>query len=157
MNALISMFKINMNVSHVKQFENPFWMVEFASESDARLLASRAIGLRSVLKLWGYGTTLTELHSSLKNYPIAMMQPYINADKSFRVDVTTYNKTINMKEKVMRIEMFDYLPAGGSVNLKNPDHVIHYIEDYGPDPNKVPESANFYYFGLWVVLSFVIL
>lgn len=134
----------------VETYENPFWIVKLQSEADARLLASRAVGLRSVLKLWGAGRTIPALHQSVKAYPTDMIKPFLSRDKSFRVEVTTFNRTFSMKDKVDKIEMFDYLPVEGPVNLKNPDHVLHYVEDYGLDPNNAPETPYYCYFGLWV-------
>lgn len=44
----------------------------------------------------------------------------------------------------------DYLPFEGNVSLKNPQHIFCLLEDYGTDPNNIPEHPNYIYFGRWV-------
>lgn len=44
----------------------------------------------------------------------------------------------------------DYLPFEGTVSLKNPQHIFCLLEDYGMDPNDIPEQPNHVYFGRWV-------
>lgn len=43
-----------------------------------------------------------------------------------------------------------YLPFEGTVSLKSPEHVFCLLEDYGTDPNNIPEHPNYIYFGRWV-------
>lgn len=44
----------------------------------------------------------------------------------------------------------EYLPFEGTVSLKNPQHIFCLLEDYGTDPNDIPEQPNHVYFGRWV-------
>lgn len=44
----------------------------------------------------------------------------------------------------------DYLPFEGTVSLKNPQHTFCMLEDYGSDPNNIPEDPDYIYFGRWV-------
>lgn len=69
---------------------------------------------------------------------------------SFRVTVETFNKRIQQKEKVERIETLAYLPFEGEVNLKNPDFEYFYVEYYGHNPMNLPTQPEHYYFGKWV-------
>lgn len=36
------------------------------------------------------------------------------------------------------------------MNLKKPQHVFSVLEDYGLDPNRIPENPHNIYFGRWV-------
>lgn len=38
----------------------------------------------------------------------------------------------------------------GKVNLKKPQHIFSILEDYGLDPNHIPENPHNIYFGRWV-------
>ncbi|XP_051577701.1 tRNA (guanine(10)-N2)-methyltransferase homolog isoform X4 [Myxocyprinus asiaticus] len=44
----------------------------------------------------------------------------------------------------------DFLPFKGKVNLKDPDHIFCLLEDYGSDPNFIPEQPFHIYFGRWI-------
>jgi len=128
----------------------PFWVVELKSDEDAKKLGSRSVSLKTIIKLWGCAQTIADLHEEIKSYPLDIVKPYLCKERSFRVQVTTYNTSFTIKEKISKIEMFDYLPAEGPVCLSNPDSTLHYIEDYGLDPNNVPQLPLCYYFGVWV-------
>lgn len=47
-------------------------------------------------------------------------------------------------------QAMEYLPFEGVVNLKSPQHIFCLLEDYGTDPNNIPEHPNHIYFGRWV-------
>lgn len=47
----------------------------------------------------------------------------------------------------------EYLPFEGTVSLKSPQHIFCLLEDYGTDPNNIPEHPNYIYFGRWVRYS----
>lgn len=85
------------------------------------------------------------ISSNLENEPLKQM-----IKQSFRITVETYNKHIQHKEKVDKIETLSYLPFQGDVNLKKPDFECYYIEFYGLDPNNVPQQPDQILFGKWV-------
>lgn len=53
----------------------------------------------------------------------------------------------------------EYLSFEGRVNLRNPKHIFCLLEDYGTDPNDIPDEPLYIYFGRWVsqcaVCSFI--
>lgn len=116
-------------------------------------LVSRSISIRCVLEYWANATTYELFHSEMNEYirsnrenePLEQM-----IEQSFRITVETYNKHIQHKEKVDKIETLSYLPFRGDVNLKKPDFECYYIEFYGLDPNNVPEQPDQILFGKWV-------
>ncbi|TMS10715.1 tRNA (guanine(10)-N2)-methyltransferase-like protein [Larimichthys crocea] len=44
----------------------------------------------------------------------------------------------------------EYLPFEGTVSLKSPQHIFCLLEDYGTDPNNIPEQPFYVYFGRWI-------
>jgi len=79
--------------------------VELASEKDALLLASRCISLKAVIELWGRAETRDELHKSVQQTPKEIMQQHFGKEKTFRLTVETFCKSLSQKEKVERIEV----------------------------------------------------
>lgn len=122
------------------------------SDEDALKIASRSVTLRSVIKLWGSGESLDALHADIKSQPSHVIESCLDSHRSFSVQVETFNKTLTMKEKVEKIELFNYLPAKGPIRLQDPDVRLYYIEYYGVKGNEIPESPYNMYFGVWVRL-----
>lgn len=55
----------------------------------------------------GQGETEEELHASVKSFPLEFIQPHITRDKTFKVRVETFNKTLKNAEKLKKIEVSD--------------------------------------------------
>ncbi|XP_058422328.1 tRNA (guanine(10)-N2)-methyltransferase homolog isoform X8 [Diceros bicornis minor] len=49
-----------------------------------------------------------------------------------------------------RLPALEFLPFEGKVNLKKPQHIFSLLEDYGLDPNCIPENPHNVYFGRWI-------
>ncbi|XP_046396583.1 tRNA (guanine(10)-N2)-methyltransferase homolog [Ischnura elegans] len=128
----------------------PYVIAELPSEESVKLLASRSVSLRCAVELWARAKTRDGLHEEMKAFPSERTSSYFSADKSFRVTVETFCKTISQKEKVEKIEEFSYLPIEGPVNLSDPDVILHLIEYYGMEPNNIPEKPYDLFFGRWV-------
>uniref|UniRef100_A0A673CNY8 tRNA (guanine(10)-N(2))-methyltransferase TRMT11 n=1 Tax=Sphaeramia orbicularis TaxID=375764 RepID=A0A673CNY8_9TELE len=105
---------------------------------------------RSAFELWGHGQTHSELRTSLLNYPMENMTPFMRKDSTYRINVYTFNKTLEFADRIKRIDALDYLPFEGTVSLKSPQHVFCLLEDYGTDPNNIPEHPDYIYFGRWI-------
>ncbi|XP_071536651.1 tRNA (guanine(10)-N(2))-methyltransferase homolog [Panulirus ornatus] len=148
--SIALMFKIPIKWID-KPKEDPYVIVEMNSEMDARKLMSRSLLVRSCYELWGQGETEAELHSSVKSHPQEFFRPHLSHDKTFKVRVESFNKTLKYSEKLKRIESLSYLPFKGSVNLKNADTCLHIIEYYGLHPNVIPEAPYKVFLGRWVV------
>uniref|UniRef100_A0A8D2IXI3 tRNA (guanine(10)-N(2))-methyltransferase TRMT11 n=1 Tax=Varanus komodoensis TaxID=61221 RepID=A0A8D2IXI3_VARKO len=130
--------------------KSPFWILSLPSEEMARGLMKRTVCAKSIFELWGYGKSAEELYSSLKNYPEKKMGPYLQSNLTYKIIVHAFNKTLTQSEKIQRIDSLGYLPFQGKVNLKNPDHIFWFLEDYGMDSNNVPELPVNLYFGRWI-------
>ncbi|TKC41318.1 hypothetical protein EI555_000912, partial [Monodon monoceros] len=104
----------------------------------------------SIFELWGHGKSPEELYNSLKNYPVEKMVPFLHSDSTYKIKIHTFNKTLTQEEKIKRIEALEFLPFEGKVNLKKPQHIFSILEDYGLDPNCIPENPHNIYFGRWI-------
>lgn len=128
-------------------------MVELPNEDAAKIIAARSISLKCVLELWGHSHSFTQFHKVVEKYVqtnCITVNPYFNAEKTFKITVETYNKHFSQKEKVSKIESFHYLPIEGNVDLKTPDVEWWYIEFYGLNTKEVPEQPSDILFGRWV-------
>ncbi|KAM4581593.1 tRNA (guanine(10)-N(2))-methyltransferase TRMT11 isoform 2-T2 [Odontesthes bonariensis] len=111
---------------------------------------ARSVCAKSAFELWGHGQTHSELRTSLLNYPPEKMRPFVQRDSSYRINVYTFNKTLLFTDRIKRIDDMEYLPFEGTVSLKSPQHIFCLLEDYGTDPNNIPEHPNYIYFGRWI-------
>lgn len=128
----------------------PFWCLDGLYEEDVRAIMDRSVCAKSAFELWGHGRTHSELKNSLLNYPIENMRPFMHRDSTYRINVYTFNKTLEFADRIKRIDAMEFLPFEGTVSLKSPQHVFCLLEDYGTDPNNIPEDPNYVYFGRWI-------
>ncbi|XP_044062532.1 tRNA (guanine(10)-N2)-methyltransferase homolog isoform X3 [Siniperca chuatsi] len=111
---------------------------------------ARSVCAKSAFELWGHGQTHSELRTSLLNYPSENMSPFMHKDSTYRINVYTFNKTLEFADRIKRIDAMEYLPFEGAVSLKSPQHIFCLLEDYGTDPNNIPEHPHYIYFGRWI-------
>lgn len=57
---------------------------------------------------------------------------------------------MTQEEKVRWIDALEFLSFEGKVNLKKPQHIFSILEDYGLDPDHIPENPHNIYFGRWI-------
>lgn len=125
--------------------KDPFWILELESDEAASKIAGRSVTLRYVIDLWAAEKCVDELHEKLCSISPEKIAPYSNL--SFKMKVEIFGSSQSQKEKVDKIESFNYLPLKGPVRLKNPELALQYIEYYGLEPNRVPEEPKIVYFG----------
>lgn len=140
----------NLDIKLPNAGEKPYWIIENASESDLKKIASRSVSLRYVVEIWGSGTSYGKFHETLRSSVASMNPQFMSAESSFRITVETYNKHFKHEEKIEKIESVDYVPFNGRIELKNPENNFIYFEFWGMDPMKVPEQPEEIVFGRWV-------
>ncbi|NXS49092.1 TRM11 methyltransferase, partial [Balaeniceps rex] len=148
--SLLSLYGGQFSGEQEIRVNSPFWILSIPSEEMARGLMKRTVCAKSVFELWGHGRSAGELYASLKNYPMDKMLPYLQSDSTYKVHIHTFNKTLTQAQKIKKIDALEFLPFKGKVNLKNPEHIFWILEDYGMDPNNVPEEPFHLYFGRWI-------
>ncbi|KAK6488630.1 tRNA (guanine(10)-N2)-methyltransferase-like protein [Huso huso] len=130
--------------------KSPFWVLNIPSEEIAQGIMKRTVCAKSLFELWGQGRTHEDLQASLNSYPMENMVPYLKPDSTYKINVYTFNKTVTHLDRIKRIDALEFLPFQGKVNLKNPENVFCLLEDYGSDPNSIPEEPVHIYFGRWI-------
>ncbi|XP_027704411.1 tRNA (guanine(10)-N2)-methyltransferase homolog isoform X2 [Vombatus ursinus] len=148
--SLLSLFGGRFSSHQEIHGNSPFWILSIPSEDIARNLMKRTVCAKSIFELWGHGKSPEELYNSLKSYPMEKMAPFLHSDTTYKIKIHTFNKTLTQEEKVKRIDALEFLPFEGKVNLKDPQHVFSILEDYGLDPNHIPEKPLNIYFGRWI-------
>ncbi|XP_020646362.3 tRNA (guanine(10)-N(2))-methyltransferase TRMT11 isoform X3 [Pogona vitticeps] len=148
--SLISLCGGRFSSEEELRLKSPFWVISLPSEEMARGIMKRTVCAKSIFELWGLGKSVEELYSSLKNYPVEKMAPYLQSNITYKIKVQAFNKTLTQIEKIQRIDSLDFLPFEGKVNLEKPDHIFGFLEDYGTDPNNIPEKPVVLYFGRWI-------
>uniref|UniRef100_A0A3Q3GZU3 tRNA (guanine(10)-N(2))-methyltransferase TRMT11 n=1 Tax=Kryptolebias marmoratus TaxID=37003 RepID=A0A3Q3GZU3_KRYMA len=129
---------------------SPFWCLNSLSEEDVRSVMARSVCSKSAFELWGHGHTHSELRTSLLNYPSEKMSPYMHKESTYKIDICSFNKTLLFADRIKKIDALEYLPFEGAVSLTSPQHTFCLLEDYGTDPNNIPEHPNYIYFGRWI-------
>lgn len=79
--------------------------MEFKSEADVKLIASRSVSLRNCLELWGHAESLETLHKTLRNIQADSIKQHFDHDKSFKIEVETFCRHFTQKEKVSKLEV----------------------------------------------------
>ncbi|XP_068933562.1 tRNA (guanine(10)-N2)-methyltransferase homolog isoform X3 [Petaurus breviceps papuanus] len=148
--SLLSLFGGRFSSHQEIHGKSPFWILSIPSEDIARNLMKRTVCAKSIFELWGHGKSSEELYNSLKSYPMEKMAPFLHSDTTYKIKIHTFNKTLTQEEKIKRIDALEFLPFKGKVNLKDPQHVFSILEDYGLDPNHIPEKPLNIYFGRWI-------
>ncbi|XP_037533038.1 tRNA (guanine(10)-N2)-methyltransferase homolog [Nematolebias whitei] len=130
--------------------QSPFWCLDSLSEEDVRSVMARSVCAKSAFELWGHGNTHSELKTSLLNYPSEKMKPYMHKESTYKINIYSFNKSLAFEDRIKKINALAYLPFEGTVNLTNPQHIFCLLEDYGTDPNNIPQHPNYIYFGRWI-------
>ncbi|XP_029509406.1 tRNA (guanine(10)-N2)-methyltransferase homolog isoform X2 [Oncorhynchus nerka] len=130
--------------------KSPFWLLNGLSEEDVNSIMARTVCAKSAFELWGHGRTHSELRNSLLKYPTENMSPFLQKDSTYKINVYTFNKTLEFEDRIKKIDAMEYLTFEGRVNLRNPKHIFCLLEDYGTDPNDIPDEPLYIYFGRWI-------
>ena len=60
------------------------------------------------------GSTYTEFHTNLRQFPFDDNSSLLSDSNSYKINVDTFTKKINLQSKIDKIESMDYLPIKGS-------------------------------------------
>lgn len=148
--SLQSLFNIPLTYLRTPETNDPYLFVEAESEDQITQISQRSVTLRCCLEIWAHATNVTDLHETLKKFPRSEVEKYLNSAKSFKIEVETFGKHFTQKEKITKLDAFDYLQVTGKVNLKNPDVCLHYIEYYGSNHITPPDEPYQLFFGRWI-------
>lgn len=57
------------------------------------------------MELWAHAENIDDLHDNLKLYPLDAMEPFLQKEKSFKIEIDTFCKHFTQKEKIEKIEV----------------------------------------------------
>ncbi|KAL6921648.1 hypothetical protein FSST1_005674 [Fusarium sambucinum] len=124
--------------------DSPFCVVQLASVEAAQRLAKRSILIQSIHELWGKGSTLEELHGSVRTNTSHIWDSYLG--KSFKFDVDPYQGTRSAEKRIELINSFRFLGWTGPVKMSNPDNLFTIFEmwPYDSVPLNIPDPTTMY-------------
>ncbi|KAK3400196.1 hypothetical protein B0T20DRAFT_478041 [Sordaria brevicollis] len=108
--------------------ESPFCIVSLPSPSAAQRLISRSILVISIHELWGHGSTLPEVHASVRSRTSDLWSQYLEC--SFKFTIDSYQGSRTNDSKLSIINSFSYLGFAGPIKMKNPDQEFILFEDW---------------------------
>lgn len=130
---------------------NPFLIVQLENDEQAKTLLSRSILSKGIYELWGFGTTLEELHTDVKQKSGEKFSHYKH--DTFKFDFVGYLGNREKDTKFKIIESFDYLEFEGPIRMKDPQQIFTIIEEYEFHDTKKITVPNKIWFGRQVQLS----
>ncbi|KAF5557496.1 tRNA guanosine-2 O-methyltransferase trm11 [Fusarium napiforme] len=141
--ALALVEGLDMRIVDYSQ-HSPFCIVHLDSVESAKRLAKRSILIQSIHELWGKGSTLDELHESVKTNTSHVWDSYLG--KSFKFDVDPYQGTRSAKKRIELINSFRFLGWTGPVKMTNPDNLFTIFEmwPYNSVPLNIPDPTTMY-------------
>jgi len=139
---------LNVNYKWVtRNCLEPWVMLDLESDSDAKIILSRSISTKFAIRLWAQGSTYTEFHTNLRQFPFDDNSSLLSDCNSYKINVDTFTKKINLQSKIDKIESMDYLPIKGKIDLEDPDVEYSYLEFWGLDGNDIPPHPCNIFFG----------
>ncbi|KAF5695473.1 hypothetical protein FDENT_344 [Fusarium denticulatum] len=141
--ALALVEGLDMKIVDYSQ-DSPFCIVHLDSVESAKRLAKRSILIQSIHELWGKGSTLDELHASVKTNTSHVWDSYLG--KSFKFDVDPYQGTRSAKKRIELINSFRFLGWTGPVKMTNPDNLFTIFEmwPYNSVPLNIQDPTTMY-------------
>lgn len=128
--------------------KNPLLVVQLPSESCAKQIASRAMTIKSVFELWGWGRNYDELETSIKeSFPTDLKERYKATGYTFKLVAGGFSKKCSLTRQKWIFDRLSFLQFGGKVDLNNPLHEFHVLEDYGENPNTASSEPLRVFFG----------
>lgn len=138
--GIVSLY--NLSIKWREKTVKPFAIVESATEQDIWTLCSRSVLIKSAHELWCEGATKSLLFDDIKRSPLISMPQYAGKDRSFKINVETFNRKTSKAEKVARIEEMTFLPFEGPISLKSPDNEFTLVEYYAREQNSDTQSST---------------
>lgn len=130
--SVISMLKIgdDLKFSGTPDLETPFVSIEGSAESVIALL-SRTVCVKFCIEIWGAGATWEDCHVQIKQCPHEHTSQFAAASTSFKFGFETFGRKCFPERKTELLKSMAYLDFKGKVDMKTPESVFYFVEDYG--------------------------
>ncbi|KAI2802810.1 tRNA methyltransferase 11 [Blomia tropicalis] len=125
--------------------DKPYFIIETKEEYRLLNVINRSVLAQELYEYWTSAETWKQFESNLKSSENIHNEFYKSC--SFRIIVETFGRKITMKDKVERIERFDFLPFDGQIKLNDPEISFYYFEYFGNDRNIIPDLPYQMLFG----------
>ncbi|PSR92138.1 hypothetical protein BD289DRAFT_459760 [Coniella lustricola] len=125
--------------------DKPFCVIRAQNAEAAIKLIRRSILTQAVYEYWGSGSSLEELHKSVKERSAHLWDKYSNESWKFKVD--SFQGSRSSDERRTIINTFNYMPLHGPIQMKDPDQEYTIFEDYALESLHLPqkEPARFHF------------
>ncbi|KOS22540.1 tRNA (guanine(10)-N2)-methyltransferase [Escovopsis weberi] len=149
--ALAIIENIDLQVLHYSK-GSPFVLVRLPSAEAAARLLRRSVLAHSIYEHWGTGTTLEQLHESVRARTAHLWPRHKHS--SFKFIVDCYQGARPHAERIAIIESFSFLGFDGPIRMADPDETFVVLEQW--PFNSVPKGLRrpeVLYLGRRVALS----
>lgn len=113
--------------------------VKVEDDQGVQKLLDRAILIKDFMEMWAEGSSLDELHASVKAQ-MSRFDPY-RASTPFKFLVKSYGRSFSKEEQVDIINSFAYTDLQGPIRMKDPEIIFGVFVD---------TISNRFYFGVYV-------
>eukprot|EP00124_Ichthyophonus_hoferi_P003605 Ihof_evm3s323 gene=Ihof_evmTU3s323 len=145
--SLADMHGLKLTVLSDYTEESPFLWVDLPSEEAVLTIMQRAVSIRAVYDIWADDTTLEGIFTQLDALSPERFGDCIKAGTTFKLNYGTFGKKVSNRRRELLFKGLDHIPLESDVDLKNPKHILCYVEDYGCDTQKTPDLPYHVYMG----------
>lgn len=129
--------------------DKPFCVVRAQDAAAAVRLVRRSILAQAVYEYWGSGSSLPELHESVKERSSHLWDSYSNDSWKFKIDSFQGSRDSDGRRAI--INTFSYMPLHGPIKMKDPDQEYTIFEEYSLDSLHLSQKEPArYYFGRYL-------
>lgn len=134
---------------------SPFWYITLPCEEAARAIAQRTLLTKSIIEVWGEGSSREELQASIEACPLASKEHWLREGVTFKVVVESFGKSIAMQEQLSFMHWLEFIPFKGKVRLRDPELVFRLIVCNCDDNQSLVEEGvpSRMYFGREVAVA----
>eukprot|EP00794_Sanderia_malayensis_P011859 gene11859-13092_t len=138
---------VNLTYSDPYYSEKPFLPTILDKESDGQKILERTVLMRYIIESWACACTIEEILDQKSSIDACAKKIFVNPNVTFRVDVEGFNKKLSMDCKMSWIKKLEkVLQFEGKVKMKDPDHVLCLLLDFGLSDEK-EKTCQYIYFG----------
>lgn len=121
----------------------PYLKIRLPSDKVAASVVDRGILIKSVMHLWGEGSTYEEAAAETMKLPSDVTAPHMAPDASWAVFVGAYGKSLSLDDQEASRRFFRHLDFKGPVKCANPDSIFWVLEEHAPGKDGLvpPDSA----------------
>ncbi|CAM1507393.1 Fc.00g070340.m01.CDS01 [Cosmosporella sp. VM-42] len=124
--------------------DSPFCIVRLSSEAAAVRLIRRSVLAQSIHELWGYGSTLEEVHQAVRQGSSHLWPQYKKS--TFKFNLEPFQGTRPNAKRLELINSFRFVGFEGGISMSNPDQTFTIFElwPFNSIPLKIENPTTIY-------------